>query len=73
MIITRAAINATYEMENCVGTMIYSVLINHIGDDMDNYDTDRHIKTNCAKQTKGTYMDMSWLLDVVRNHAAKYQ
>lgn len=73
MIVTRQAINATYESNNIVSTMVYAVLINHVGDDMTNHNVERHIKVNCYDQTKGTYMEASRLLKIVREHVAKYQ
>lgn len=73
MIVTRQAINATYESNNIVSTMIYAVLINHVGDDMTHHDVERHIKVNCYDQAKGTHLEASRLLKIVKEHVAKHQ
>ena len=67
-IITYSHLNSTYDMVGVVGTMVYSVLVDHVGDDFNNYDVQRHIKANCYKQTKGTYMEASSLMKIVKKH-----
>lgn len=71
MIITQAHLNNTFDMTGAVGTMIYSVLVDHVGSDFNDYDVERHVRINCHSQTRGTYMEASSLLKVVKKHLSK--
>lgn len=71
MIITQSHLNGTFDMTGVVATMIYSVLVDHVDSDFNDYDTERHIRINCQRQVRGTYMEPSSLFKIVKKYLNK--